>query len=90
LLAASLTLAAACPRKSADTLKAGFSTERLARVDALLDSYVNDGAWAAWWRWSCATASPCTSAPFGWADKEAGRKMTLDTEFRIASQSQGR
>jgi CubicO group peptidase (beta-lactamase class C family) len=23
----------------------------------------------------------------GWADKEAGRKMTLDTEFRIASQS---
>ena len=23
----------------------------------------------------------------GWADKEAGRKMTMDTEFRIASQS---
>jgi len=27
----------------ADTLRNGFSVERLARVDALLDSYVNDG-----------------------------------------------
>ena len=37
LLAAALTLSPPrCPR-SADTLRAGFSTERLARVDALLD-----------------------------------------------------
>ncbi len=31
------------PPAQADTLRNGFSVERLARVDALLDGYVNDG-----------------------------------------------
>src|SRR4029078_13487973 len=30
---------------------------------------------------------PVYQRAVGWADKEAGRKMTMDTEFRIASQS---
>src|SRR5690349_19733862 len=87
LVAAALTFAAALPAQSADTLKAGFSTERLARVDALLDSYVNDGRVGGVVALVLRDGKPVYERAVGWADKEAGRKMTMDTEFRIASQS---
>src|SRR5690349_24972026 len=87
LLAATLTLAAALPAHSADALKDGLSTERLARVDALLDSYVNDGRIGGVVALVLRDGKPVYERAVGWADKEAGRKMTMDTEFRIASQS---
>ena len=85
LLAAMLTFAALPAH--ADTPRAGFSTERLARVDTLLDSYVNDGRVAGIVALVLRDGKPVYERAIGWADKEAGRKMTMDTEFRIASQS---
>jgi CubicO group peptidase (beta-lactamase class C family) len=86
LVAATLAVAA-LPAHPADTLKAGFSTDRLARVDALLDSYVNDGRVGGVVALVLRDGKPVYERAVGWADKEAGRKMTMDTEFRIASQS---
>ena len=87
LLAAALTCAAALPAQSADTLRAGFSTERLARVDTLLDSYVNGGRIAGVVALFLRDGKPVYERAVGWSDREAGSKMSMDTEFRIASQS---
>jgi len=86
LLAAALSCSAALPTQ-ADTPRAGFATERLARVDTLLDSYVNDGRVAGIVALVLRDGKPVYERAVGWADREAGRKMTMDTEFRIASQS---
>jgi len=85
-IAVCVGLIAALP-SHADTLRNGFSVERLARVDALLDSYVNDGRIAGVVALVLRDGKPVYQRAVGWADKEAGRKMTMDTEFRIASQS---
>ncbi|HET9472438.1 MAG TPA: serine hydrolase domain-containing protein [Steroidobacteraceae bacterium] len=71
----------------ADTLRNGFSVERLARVDAVLDQYVNEGRVAGIVALVLRDGKPVYQHAVGWADKEAGRRMTMDTEFRIASQS---
>jgi CubicO group peptidase (beta-lactamase class C family) len=86
LLAVALGVVATLPAQ-ADTLRNGFSVERLARVDSLLDSYVNDGQLAGIVALVLRDGKPVYQRAVGWADKEAGRKMTMDTEFRIASQS---
>src|SRR6478609_675813 len=86
LLAVFAGLLAALP-SHADTLRNGFSVERLARVDALLDSYVNDGRIAGVVALVLRDGKPVYERAVGWSDKEAGRKMTMETEFRIASQS---
>ena len=85
--AAALAFVAALPAQSADTAKAGFSAERLARVDSLLDGYVNDGRIGGIVALVLRDGKPVYEHAVGWADKEAGRKITMDTEFRIASQS---
>ena len=85
-LAAAACLAAALPAH-ADTMVAGFSKERLARVDALLEGYVNDGRLNGVVALVLRDGKPVYQRAVGWSDKEAGRKMTMDTEFRIASQS---
>ena len=85
LIAAAFTTAAM--PAGADTLRDGFSVERLARVDALLDQYVNDGQVAGVVALVLRDGKPVYQRAVGWADKEAGRKMAMDTEFRIASQS---
>ncbi|MEJ0087073.1 MAG: serine hydrolase domain-containing protein [Pseudomonadota bacterium] len=85
--AAALAAFSALPAHPADTLKVGFSTERLARVDALLDGYVNDGRIGGIVALVLRDGKPVYQHAVGWADKEAGRKMAMDTEFRIASQS---
>ena len=71
----------------ADTMRAGFSVERLARVDALLDGYVKDGRLTGVVALVLRDGKPVYERAVGYSDKEAGRKMTMDTEFRIASQS---
>jgi CubicO group peptidase (beta-lactamase class C family) len=83
---AALTLASA-QAANADTQRAGFSVERLSRVDALLDGYVNDGRIAGIVALVLRDGKPVYQKVVGWADKEANRKMALDTEFRIASQT---
>src|SRR5690348_14744352 len=71
----------------ADTMRAGFSVERLQRTDAVLDGYVNDGRLMGVVALVLRDGKPVYEHAAGWSDKEAGRKMTMDTEFRIASQS---
>jgi CubicO group peptidase (beta-lactamase class C family) len=83
---AALTFASSQPAQ-ADTLRNGFSVERLARVDALLDGYVNDGRIAGIVALVLRDGKPAYQKVVGWADKEANRRMALDTEFRIASQT---
>src|SRR5262245_60726521 len=64
-----------------------FVQTRAARIDHLLQQYVDDnripGAVALVLR----DGKLVYEKAFGWADKEAGRKMTVDTIFRIASQT---
>jgi CubicO group peptidase (beta-lactamase class C family) len=81
------TVASSFPAAHADTVRAGFSTERLARVDALLDGYVNDGRIGGIVALVMRDGKPVYEHAVGWRDKEAGQKMTMDTIFRIASQS---
>jgi CubicO group peptidase (beta-lactamase class C family) len=83
LLAAFVTVLPA----HADTLRNGFSVERLGRVDALVDTYINDGRVAGAVVLVLRDGKPVYERAAGWADKEAGRKMTMDTQFRIASQT---
>ncbi|HTU66434.1 MAG TPA: serine hydrolase domain-containing protein [Steroidobacteraceae bacterium] len=87
LVAAAASCAAVLSTAHADTMRAGFSVERLARVDALLDGYVNEGRLNGVVALVLRDGKPVYQRAVGWADKEAGRKMTMDTEFRIASQS---
>src|SRR6187549_2561882 len=86
-MAAAVSMLCSVQPARADTLRNGFSVERLARVDELLDAYVNDGRIAGIVALVLRDGKPVYHKAVGWADKEAGRKMTMDTEFRIASQS---
>src|SRR4051794_8020541 len=63
------------------------SHERLARIDRLLQEYVDQkkisGAVALVLR----DGKPVYEHAFGWSDKEANRQMKMNTIFRIASQT---
>ncbi|HEU5134462.1 MAG TPA: serine hydrolase domain-containing protein [Steroidobacteraceae bacterium] len=85
LVAAALSLPAV--NAQADTVRNGFSVERLQRMDALLDGYVNDGRIGGIVALVLRDGKPVYQRAVGWRDKEAGQKMTMDTIFRIASQS---
>lgn len=65
----------------------GFSAERLARVDRLLQQYVDDNRVAGVVALALRDGQPVYERAFGWSDREANRPMTTDTIFRIASQS---
>ena len=67
--------------------RAGFSVERLRRVDALLQRYVDEGKLAGAVALVLRDGQPVYERAVGWADKEAGRPMAMDTVFRIASQT---
>lgn len=92
-----LTVASACtgqrpsgPAPAAPTVGAassGVSAERLARLDRLLQEYVDDGRIAGVVALVLRDGQPVYERAFGWSDKEADRRMTTDTIFRIASQS---
>ena len=64
-----------------------LSKDRLARVDHLLQDYVDQNKIAGAVALVLKDGKPAYERAFGWADKEAGRKMTTDTIFRIASQT---
>ena len=83
-LSSSLVLAQpAAPVKKALTL----SQERLGRVDHLLQQYVDQNKVAGAVALVLRDGKPVYERAFGWADKEAGRRMTTSTLFRIASQT---
>ncbi len=82
LLLALLVAIAAIPA-SADSL----SAERLARIDRLLQQYVDDSRIAGAVALVLQDGKPAYERAVGWSDKEAGRRMTTDTLFRIASQT---
>jgi len=81
-----LTLWAITPTlgSSADS---GISAARLRRLDRVFEEYVADGRLAGAVALVLRDGQPVYDAAFGWSDKEAGRKMTTDTIFRIASQT---
>lgn len=73
--------------RAATAAPAGFSAERLARADKMLQSYVDDGLIPGAVALVLRDGRPVYQKAVGWADKEAGRRMTMDTIFRIASQT---
>ncbi len=64
-----------------------LSAARLARIDRLLQGYVDRNQIAGAVALVLRDGRPVYERAVGWSDKEAGRKMTMDTVFRIASQS---
>lgn len=69
----------------ADSLS--LSAERLKRIDSLLQKYVDQDQVAGAVALVLRDGQPVYQHVVGWRDKEAGRKMTPDTIFRIASQT---
>src|SRR5262245_34410138 len=72
---------------SAQPAAAGFSTERLKRLDATLQRYVDDNQVAGVVALVLQDGKPVYERAFGWSDKEAQRKMAPNSIFRIASQT---
>jgi CubicO group peptidase (beta-lactamase class C family) len=65
----------------------GFAAERLARIDQLLQQAVDSNRIAGAVALVLRDGQVAYEKAVGWADKEAGRRMTTDAIFRIASQS---
>lgn len=64
-----------------------FSTERLARIDRLLERYTDENKIAGAVALVLHDGKPVYERAVGWSDKEGGRRMTVTTIFRIASQT---
>jgi CubicO group peptidase (beta-lactamase class C family) len=74
----------------ATVLGAGLAAQapdRVGRIDRLFQQFVDDNRIAGAVVLVLRDGTPVYEKAFGWADKEAGRRMTTDTIFRIASQS---
>src|SRR5436309_12778937 len=63
------------------------SAERLLRIDRVMQQYVDENRLAGAVALVLREGQPVYERAFGWSDKEAGRRMTVDTIFRIASQT---
>ncbi|MET0534505.1 MAG: serine hydrolase domain-containing protein [Steroidobacter sp.] len=64
-----------------------ISKERLARIDGLMQQYVDENLIAGAVALILQNGQPVYQRAAGWSDKEAGARMTTDTIFRIASQT---
>ncbi len=64
-----------------------LSAERLARIDHLLQQYTDENKIAGAVALILRDGKPVYERAVGWSDKEAGRRMTANTVFRIASQT---
>jgi len=67
--------------------RSGLAPERAARIDGLLERYSAENRIAGAVALVLRDGKPAYEKAVGWSDKEAGRKMTTDTIFRIASQT---
>jgi CubicO group peptidase (beta-lactamase class C family) len=87
-LVAVLSLASVSAQHPATTTIGGaLSAERLARLDKVMQQYVDENRLAGVVALVLRDGQPVYERAVGWADKESGRKMTTDTIFRIASQT---
>lgn len=75
------------PRRQPGSASAAVSSERVARIDAVLQQYVDEGRIAGLVALVLKDGRPVYERAIGWSDKEAGRRMATDTIFRIASQT---
>jgi len=64
-----------------------FDKSRLARIDQVLQAYVDNGELAGAVALVQQNGKTVYEHTVGWADKEAGREMTTASMFRIASQT---
>jgi len=85
LAAAASALAQGLPRGRPEQL--GFAPERLARVDSVMQRYVDSGRVAGVVTLVARHGRIAQVGAYGWADREAGRRMSADAVFRIASQT---
>jgi CubicO group peptidase (beta-lactamase class C family) len=65
----------------------GFAVDRLARIDRFLQQYVDSNQIAGAVALVMRDGQVVYEKAVGWSDREAGRRMTTDVIFRIASQS---
>jgi CubicO group peptidase (beta-lactamase class C family) len=89
-LIALLTVSASAqsrPAVQGEGQASAISTERLARVDRLLQEYVDQDRVAGVVALVLRDGQPVYERAVGWSDKEARRRMSADTIFRIASQT---
>src|SRR3954454_17703725 len=63
------------------------SADRLTRMDRAFQQYVDEARIGGAVALVLQDGKPIYERAFGWSDKEAGRKMTTDTIFRIDSQT---
>ena len=68
-------------------IEAGFASDRLARIDQWLQRYVDENQIAGAVGLVTRDGRIVYEHAVGWSDKEAGKRMTPDAIFRIASQS---
>jgi CubicO group peptidase (beta-lactamase class C family) len=87
VVAVAITSVSAGQRATTSSSDAGVATDRLARVDKLLQQYVDDNRIPGAVGLVLRDGRPMYERAVGWSDKEASRKMATDTIFRIASQS---
>ena len=87
LAAGPLAQTAAAQSVTAARAKSGVSAERMARVGAMLQAYVDQGRIAGAVVEIRQDGRDVYSEAFGWRDKEARAPMREDTVFRIASQT---
>jgi CubicO group peptidase (beta-lactamase class C family) len=82
------TLPAQAPMPTRGSVsRLGFAVDRLARLDSALQGYVDRAEIAGAVALVLRDGQTVYERAVGWADKEAGRRMTTDAVFRIASQS---
>jgi len=72
---------------TAQTVPSGISSERVARIDQVLKKYAEDKRVAGAVALVLRDGKPVYQHAVGWSDNEAGTRMTMDTLFRIASQT---
>jgi CubicO group peptidase (beta-lactamase class C family) len=85
--AAPSVLAQASGAQAAAGRRLGFAPERLARIDSLLQRAVDSNRIAGAVGLVLRDGQIVYQRAVGWADKEAGRRMTVESMFRIASQT---
>ena len=72
---------------AAPALKAGFARDRLAKLDAFLQSYVDSNRISGAVALVLRDGQVAYERSVGWSDSESRKRMTMDAMFRIASQT---
>src|SRR5229473_7463904 len=86
-IALALYTVAASGQAAKPAAQATFAPDRLARIDRALQQYVDENRIGGAVALVLQDGKPAYERAVGWSDKEAGRRMTPDTIFRIASQT---